>query len=92
MDAFRNNGFGPSGPGRTPFGSSQGQAALLLTESLMHALVAKGVLTREDFIEVVEGAAEVEEELAVSSATLPADYNGFLLGPLANAFRSELGL
>ena len=57
----------------------------------MHALVAKGVLTREDFIEVVEGAAEVELELAAAKATPPADATGSLLSPLADAYRSELG-
>jgi hypothetical protein len=57
----------------------------------MHALIAKGVLTREDFIEVVEGAAEVELELAEARASVPAGYDGSLLSPLANAFRSELG-
>jgi hypothetical protein len=91
MDAFRNDAAGPKGPGRSPIGSSHGQAALLLTESLMHALVAKGTLSREEFIEVVEGAAEVELELAAANATAPADSDGSLLRPLANAFRGELG-
>lgn len=92
MDNIRNEGFGSSCPSPIPIGSTSGQAALLLAESLMHALVAKGVLTREDFIEVVEGAADVELELVAAGATPPADYNGSLLTPLANAFRSELGL
>jgi hypothetical protein len=91
MDAFRNDSAGPGGPGGLPVGSSHGQAALLLTESLMHALVAKGTLSREDFIEVVEGAAEVELELAAAQATAPANSDGSLLHSLANAFRSELG-
>lgn len=91
MDNVRTGDFGPSGPSRSPFGSSQGQAALLLAESLMHALVAKGVLTREDFIEVVEGAAEVELALVAARAITPTDATGSFLSPLANAFRSELG-
>lgn len=57
----------------------------------MHALVAKGVLTREDFIEVVEGASDVELELAAARATVPADCDGSILSPLAKAFRSDLG-
>ncbi len=69
---------------------SHGQAALLLSESLMHCLVAKGVISREDFVEIVEGAAEVEEELLDSEAWTPADRSGSLLYPLAHAFRREL--
>jgi len=69
---------------------SHGQAALLLSESLMHCLVAKGVISREDFVEIVEGAAEIEDELGRSEASAPADRNGSLLYPLANAFRREL--
>ncbi len=86
-----NNGSGPQGSGVPPHGQSHGQAALLLTESLMHCLVTKGVLTREDFIEIVEGAAEVEHELVTTSALLPTDQNGSFLYPLAAAFQRELG-
>ncbi len=71
-------------------GQSHGQAALLLSESLMHCLVEKGVISREDFVEIVEGAAEVEDELVVFNASVPTDGNGSLLYPLAHAFRREL--
>ena len=78
-------------PSRKPDNSSQGQSALLLVECLMHALVEKKLLSREDFIEIVEGAAEVEGELAMAGATPPADAYGSFLSPMANAFRQELG-
>lgn len=85
-----------SGPPRPIGGAvtirpSHGQAALLLIESLMHALVEKGLISREEFIDTVEGAAEVEHELMAANASTPADSNGEFLYPLAVAFRKELG-
>lgn len=67
-----------------------GQAALLLTESLMHALVEKGVISKEEFVDTVEGAAEVEYELLLANAGTPRDANGCFLDPLAAAFRKDL--
>lgn len=89
MDSINFNGSTRLNGGAT--GQSHGQAALLLIESLMHALLAKGVITREDFIETVEGAAEVECELMMNDASSPSDFSGSLLQPLADAFRKELG-
>ncbi len=43
---------------------AQGQAALLLTESLIHTLVDKRVLTAADAAATVESAAEVKVEVA----------------------------
>ena len=89
MDSFKLNGssaLGDRAPGRT-----YGQAALLLVESLMHALLEKGVISQEDFIDTVEGAASVEQELVTANASLPSDSSGSLLNPLADAFRKELG-
>lgn len=57
----------------------------------MHALVENGTISREQFIEIVEGAAEVELELSQAGATYPEDGRGSLLHPMANAFRQELG-
>jgi uncharacterized protein len=91
MHGSSNDGASPNGSGTPPSAQSHGQAALLLTESLMHCLVAKGALTREDFVEVVEGAAEVELELVGTGASSPTDQGGSLLDPLASAFRKELG-
>ena len=87
MDGSTFNGAGSGTPFR---GQSHGQAALLLSESLMHCLVAKGVISREDFVDIVEGAAEVESELVDANASAPADRSGSLLSPLAHAFRREL--
>lgn len=43
---------------------AQGQAALLLTESLIHTLVDKGILTAAEAVSTVESAAEVKVEVA----------------------------
>lgn len=43
----------------------QGQAALLLVESLCHILLEKQVLARADVIEAVETAADVKLEIAL---------------------------
>ena len=90
MDASRNNG-GPDGTSTLGRDDGRGQAALLLVESLMHALVGKGVLSREDFVEIVEGAAEVEDELIAADAQFPSINGGSFLSPLASAFKIELG-
>lgn len=91
MDNFSTNGGGPRNTRTALERCAHGQAALLLVESLMHALVENGVLSREDFIRTVEGAADVEKELASEDACTPCDLNGSLLNPLAAAFRKELG-
>ena len=45
---------------------AHGQAALLLTESLLHALVANAVLSNSQAVEVIEIAAEVKVEVATA--------------------------
>ena len=91
MDGSTSNGAGPIEPG-SPLGEhAYGRAALILAESLMHALVEKGVISREDFIEIVEGAGEVENELATANGSCPASNGGMLLPSLATAFKKELG-
>ncbi len=89
-DSSTFNGANSSGGGTNDDGHAQGRAALLLVESLMHALVAKGTISREDFVEIVEGGAEVEHELVASNSSYPPHHNGSLLYPLAAAFKREL--
>ena len=85
------NGDGPFGPNEIFEGLAQSRAALLLVESLMHALVAKGTISREEIIEIVEGSAEVEHELMALNASYPPNHNASLLYSLAAAFKKELG-
>ena len=91
MDISAFGGSGSGEVGARPVGQRHGQAALLLVESLMHALLEKGVISREEFLETVEAAAEVEHELMTEDASVPADAIGSHLFPLAAVFRRELG-
>lgn len=44
----------------------QGQAALLLAESLMHMLIERGLLSASHAIEVLDGATETTTEIRVN--------------------------
>jgi hypothetical protein len=48
----------------SPEPDAHGQAALLLTESLLHGLIARSVITVADAVEIVGVAEEVKEEIA----------------------------
>ncbi|QNE05949.1 hypothetical protein [Croceicoccus marinus] len=45
-------------------GDANGQAAVLLVESLIHALVARAIITAADAVEVIEVAFDVIEEMS----------------------------
>jgi hypothetical protein len=47
-----------------PDPDAQGQAALLLVESLIHSLIDNGALSREEAVEAIDSAAAVKEESA----------------------------
>ena len=49
---------------------AHGHAAMLLSESILHGLIARSLITVADAIEIVEVAAEVDEAIA-------ADGGGF---------------
>lgn len=53
-------------PGRAE-PDAHGQAALLLTESLVHSLLGKASLTNAEAIEVIETAQDVMSEVGTSS-------------------------
>lgn len=70
---------------------AHGQAALLLTESLIHALVDRSMLTIADAIEVIEIAQEVKLEVATldgESARRIQDSLD-LLSKMADSFESD---
>lgn len=48
----------------SPSPDAQGQAALLLIESLIHSLIDNGALTQEQAIEALDSAMEVKEDSA----------------------------
>lgn len=49
---------------RHPQPDAQGQAALLLIESLIHSLLDNGALTKPQALEAIESAMQVKEESA----------------------------
>ena len=51
---------------------SHGQAALLLVEGLIHALIARSVISVAEAVEIVEVAAEVKTEIAEELGDSPA--------------------
>lgn len=55
----------PVAPGVEP--DAHGQAALLLAESILHALVDTAVLTNAEAISVVTAATDVKREVAIAS-------------------------
>ncbi len=65
-----------------------GQAAMLLVESLLHGLVARSLLTVQDAVEIVQVAAEVELELAVERTNPSTPKIGSLA--LLNSIRRSL--
>lgn len=54
-------------PATTLEPDAHGQAALLLTESLLHMLVERNVLTNTEAVEVVQTSAEVKVEVATAA-------------------------
>ncbi|MEJ7934799.1 hypothetical protein WG907_11080 [Sphingobium sp. AN558] len=51
---------------------AHGHAALLLVESLIHALLARSVISVEDAVEIVAVAAEVKEAIQDEAGASPA--------------------
>lgn len=46
---------------------AHGQAALLLAEAMLHAMVAKSLMTNQEAIEIVGSAAEIKVEVATAA-------------------------
>ena len=68
------------------------QSALLLVESLIHALIDKSVLTLPEAIEIVEAAEDVELEMArTANGSSPPQSIVSLLAPIAKSLRTNLG-
>ncbi len=68
------------------------QSALLLVESLIHALIAKSILTLPEAIEIVEMAEDVELEMArTANGSFPPQSIISLLAPIAKSLRTNLG-
>lgn len=70
---------------------AHGQAALLLAESILHALVDSGTLTNREAITVVRTAAEVKLEVATAEgeSTVRMNESLDLLARMANSFEAD---
>ena len=70
---------------------AHGQAALLLTESLIHALVEKGQLSVPEAVEVIEIAADVKVEVATVAGESKArmEESLALLGKMSASFGTD---
>ena len=70
---------------------AHGQAALILAESMLHALVEAGVFTTETAIDILNVAEEVKEEkgkaFAESAAVIAKSLN--LLNQIARSFAAD---
>lgn len=89
-EAVHDDGRVPSAdPTLAP--GAHGRAALVLTESLIHVLVDKGVLALTDAVEAVEVAEDVERELTRRmDGTMPAVQRESVLAPIARSLRHDL--
>lgn len=87
---LNDNGISASGRA-VPEPDAHGHAAYLLTESLIHGLVARSALSVDAAIEIVEIAAEVKVEIAPALGDSPATLRRSLsmLESLATSLRSD---
>lgn len=77
--------------GREPSGpDANGQAAMLLVESLIHGLVARSLITVEDAVDIVEDAADVREDIARENGAPPGVEEKSLT--ILNAIRASLSI
>ena len=83
---------GSDGPSVELDGHAHGRAALLLVESLIHGLANRSVITVAEAIEIIEVAAEVEDELARAEGHDEAEIEArSLLAPISKSLGVDLG-
>lgn len=71
----------------------QGQAALLLVESLVHGLIRKSALSIREAVEIIDIAAEVAAEIAVEGEEPAAIATASVaaLNAISASLRRDLG-
>jgi hypothetical protein len=71
---------------------AHGQAALLLSESVLHALVDNATLTNAEAIDIIEIAAEVKQEVAAATGESKGRMHESLdlLSKMAGSFRADM--
>ncbi|MCP3735739.1 hypothetical protein M9979_12730 [Sphingomonas sp. RP10(2022)] len=79
-------------PVEAPPPDAQGQAALLLVESLIHALVGRSVMTLEEGVEIVQTAIDVQVDVAraAGAAGAPMWQAHALLTRVAETLRIDI--
>ncbi|WP_420383613.1 hypothetical protein [Novosphingobium sp.] len=89
-DISNDNDTSPARPGDIPDG--HGEAAILLVESLIHALVARFILTAQDAIDLVTVAFDVKSETGANEdgAPDPADKALLLLSSIRQSLRVDI--
>ena len=70
--------------------TTQGAAALLLVESLIHGLIARSILSLQEAIDILDVAADVERELDTTGLGPPFGDFQSLLAPIASSLRCDL--
>lgn len=77
----------------TATSEANGQAAILLVESLIHGLISKSVISVAEAVEIIEIAADVTSEIAIkedgSHATAGKSFT--LLSAIAGSLRHDIG-
>lgn len=75
-----------------PVPDAHGQAALLLTESLIHGLLARSIISIDDAIEIVETADEVQVQVAEAAdgAGAPMWQSHALLSAIAESLKYDV--
>jgi hypothetical protein len=81
--------FSLKNPGSEP--DAHGQAALLLAESILHALVESATLSNPEAIEIVKMAAEVKVEVATEAGESVGRMNESLelLSRITASFKTD---
>lgn len=70
---------------------AHGRAAMLLVESLIRGLISRSALTVGEAIDIIDGVAEVEDELRARSIEAGQQARASLFNPLAKSLRFDLG-
>jgi hypothetical protein len=72
---------------------AEGQAALLLVESLIHGLIARSIITLEDALDIVDSARTVQvdvvDEVAGTDASAPMLRAHALLSDIERSLRMD---
>lgn len=92
VERVSNDNDGLRANARLPEPDAHGQAAMLLTESLIHGLIARKVITVAEAVEIVGAAAEVKEEIAEDLGDSPATMQRSLalLGSIQSSLTNDL--